>query len=92
MTFDKVSDKDCMKAISMDLRKRIVEAYDSGEGTRQEIADRFKVSIHLVKKLLLQKKEEQFRFLVETTSDFIWEVDEKGTYLCQSPGKIHVGI
>ncbi len=32
-----------MKAISMDLRKRIVEAYDAGEGTRQEIADRFMV-------------------------------------------------
>ncbi len=28
-----------MKAISMDLRKRIVEPYDEGEGTRQEIAD-----------------------------------------------------
>jgi len=37
-----------MKAISMDLRKRIVETYDAGEGTRQEIADRFKVSIHMV--------------------------------------------
>ena len=35
--------------------------------------------------LQLQKKEEQFRFLVETTSDFIWEVDEKGTYTYVSP-------
>ena len=35
--------------------------------------------------LLLQKKEEQFRVLVETTSDFIWEIDEKGTYTYVSP-------
>ena len=47
----------CMKPISMDLRKRIVEAYDAGEGTRQEIADRFKVSLHMVKKLLAQRRK-----------------------------------
>jgi transposase len=41
----------------MDLRKRIVEAYDAGEGTRQEIAQRFKVSLHMVKKLLGQRKK-----------------------------------
>ena len=46
-----------MKAISMDLRKRIVEAYDAGEGTRQEIADRFMVSVHMVKKLLAQRRK-----------------------------------
>jgi len=45
-----------MKTISMDLRKRIVEAYDAKEGTRQEIADRFKVSLAMVKKLLEQRK------------------------------------
>jgi len=45
-----------MKAISIDLRKRIVESYDAGEGTRQEIADRFKVSVHMVKKLLAQRR------------------------------------
>jgi transposase len=45
-----------MKAISMDLRKRIVESYDAGEGTRQEIADRFKVSIHMVKLLSQRRK------------------------------------
>jgi transposase len=46
-----------MKPISMDLRKRIVEAYDAGEGTRQEIAERFKVSVHMVKKLLSQRRK-----------------------------------
>ena len=44
-----------MKTISIDLRKRIVDAYDAQEGTRQEFADRFKVSLALVKKLLRQR-------------------------------------
>jgi hypothetical protein len=29
------------KAISLDLRERAVDAYENGEGTYQEIADRF---------------------------------------------------
>jgi transposase len=45
-----------MNCLSYDLRKRIVEAYDAGEGTRQEIAQRFKVSLPMVKKLLHQRK------------------------------------
>jgi transposase len=45
-----------MNPISIDLRQRIVEAYDAGEGTRQEIAERFKVSVHMVKKLLAQRR------------------------------------
>jgi len=45
-----------MRTISIDLRKRIVEAYDAKEGTRQEIAVRFKVSLAMVKKLLAQRK------------------------------------
>jgi len=46
-----------MKPTSIDLRERIVAAYDADEGTRQRIADRFKVSLGLVKKLLAQRKE-----------------------------------
>lgn len=46
-----------MKALSYDLRKRIIEACDDKEGTQQQIADRFKVSVHMVKKLLLQRKK-----------------------------------
>lgn len=45
-----------MKPTSIDLRERIVAAYDACEGTRQQIADRFKVSLGLVKKLLAQRK------------------------------------
>ena len=40
----------------MDLRTRIMAVYDAGEGTRQEIADRFMVSLGMVKKLIQQRK------------------------------------
>lgn len=41
-----------MKAFSLDLRERVVAAYERGEGTRKEIADRFGVSEGFVKKML----------------------------------------
>ena len=40
----------------MDLRERILACYDAREGTRQTIADRFRVSLGLVKKLLQQRR------------------------------------
>lgn len=43
------------KTLSGDLRERIVAAYDAKEGTREEIAKRFKVSLGMVKKLLAQR-------------------------------------
>ena len=43
------------KAISLDLRERIVTAYEGKEGTREEVARRFKVSVGMVKKLLAQR-------------------------------------
>ena len=45
-----------MKTLSIDLRERIVAAYDSGEGTRADIALRFRVSLGMVKKLLQQRR------------------------------------
>jgi len=42
--------------ISMDLRERILAAYDNEEGTRAEIADRFRVSLGMIKKLLQQRR------------------------------------
>jgi transposase len=45
-----------MKPTSIDLRERIVAAYDAGEGNMQQVADRFKVSLGLVKKLLAQRR------------------------------------
>ncbi len=44
-----------MKTLSIDLRERILAAYDGGQETRQEIADRFMVSLGMVKKLLQQR-------------------------------------
>ena len=46
-----------MKTLSMDLRQRILNGYDEGGGTRQEIADRYRVSLGMVKKLLVQRKK-----------------------------------
>ena len=43
------------KTLSLDLRERIVVAYDAKEGTREEVAKRFKVSLGMVKKLLGQR-------------------------------------
>ena len=46
-----------MKPISIHVRQQIVNACDAEEGTRQEIADRFSVSLGMVKKLLAQRKK-----------------------------------
>ena len=43
------------KTLSVDLRERIVAAYDAKEGTREEVAKRFNVSEGMVKKLLAQR-------------------------------------
>ena len=43
------------KTLSVDLRERIVAAYEAKEGTREEVAKRFRVSVGMVKKLLGQK-------------------------------------
>lgn len=43
------------QTLSLDLRERIVAAYDAKEGTREEVAKRFKVSLGMVKKLLAQR-------------------------------------
>ena len=45
-----------MKTLSLDLRERILVAYDAREETRQGVADRFRVSLGMVKKLLQQRR------------------------------------
>jgi transposase len=45
-----------MRTTSLDLRERILGSYDHKEGTRAEIAHRFRVSLGLVKKLLQQRR------------------------------------
>jgi transposase len=46
-----------MQALSMDLRKRVVGAYDAGEGKSRELAKRFGVSDRWIRKLLRQRRE-----------------------------------
>lgn len=43
--------------LSLDLRESIVRSYDKGQGTREEIAQRFSVSLGMVKKLLQQRRK-----------------------------------
>jgi transposase len=45
-----------MGTLSQDLRERIVAAYDRGDSTRQQIADRYNVSLGMVKKLVQQRR------------------------------------
>jgi transposase len=45
-----------MRTTSLDLRERILASYDNDEGTRTETAQRFRVSLGLVKKLLQQRR------------------------------------
>ena len=45
-----------MRTLSLDLRERIVAAYDSGHETRESVASRFRVSVGMVKKLLQQRR------------------------------------
>jgi transposase len=44
------------RTTSMDLRERILASYDEGKGTREEVANRFRVSLGMVKKLLQQRR------------------------------------
>jgi transposase len=45
-----------MRTLSLDLRERILASYDHEEGTREEIAGRYRVSLGMVKKLLQQRQ------------------------------------
>jgi len=45
-----------MRTLSLDLRERILASYDHKEGSRDEIAERYRVSLGMVKKLLQQRR------------------------------------
>ena len=45
-----------MRTLSLDLRERILASYDHQEGTRAEVANRYRVSLGMVKKLLQQRR------------------------------------
>ncbi len=46
-----------MQALSLDLRERIVESYESGEGSYAAIAERFSVGPTVVGKFVRQKRD-----------------------------------
>jgi transposase len=46
-----------MKTLSLDLRERILAAYDAKDATREMVAARFRVSLGMVKKLLQQRRQ-----------------------------------
>ena len=45
-----------MRTLSLDLRERILASYDHEEGTRDQVAHRYRVSLGMVKKLLQQRR------------------------------------
>jgi transposase len=45
-----------MGTLSLDLRERILRSYDREEGTREQTAQRYQVSLGMVKKLLQQRR------------------------------------
>jgi transposase len=47
-----------MKAYSLDLRRKIVEAYLSGQGSMQQMADQFNVARSFVQKLVKRYQDE----------------------------------
>ena len=46
-----------MKAYSLDLRQRVVRAYEQGKGSLAQVAEQFNVGQTFVKKMLRQKRE-----------------------------------
>lgn len=46
-----------MKTLSLEMRERILAAFDAGKNTREQIARRFRVSTGMVKKLIQQRRE-----------------------------------
>ena len=46
-----------MKTYSMDLRERVVAACDARDGTREQIAARFSVSVSWIRDLLRRRRE-----------------------------------
>ena len=48
-----------MKAYSLDLRKKIVETYETGGITQRELATRFRVSLNFIVTLLRRVRRDQ---------------------------------
>ena len=50
-------DRNSMKAYSIDLRQKIVEAYNNQEGSQRQLAKRFRVSLSFVQSLLQRYRQ-----------------------------------
>ena len=61
------------------VEERTIELKMVNEQLQQELTERKKADD------LLKESEEKYRSLVETTNDWIWEVDENGVYTYCSP-------
>lgn len=48
-----------MKSYSLDLREKIVETYQAGGISQRELADRFRVSLNFIVKLLRRLRKDQ---------------------------------
>ena len=48
-----------MKAYSVELREKIVQAYENNEGSQRQLASRFKVSLSFIERLLKRYREKQ---------------------------------
>jgi transposase len=46
-----------MEALPIRFRSRVVQAYDKGEGTQVELAQRFGISVRWLQKLLAQRRQ-----------------------------------
>jgi transposase len=46
-----------MKPYSLDLRAKIAAAYDRGDGSQSELAERFDVSLSFIEKLLRRRRQ-----------------------------------
>ena len=79
-----------MRTLSLDLRERILAAYDNHEGTREEVAVRYRVSLGMVKKLLQQRRRTgdiapRHRYSGRKPTILVWHQRQMRTRLARKP-------
>ncbi|MBD1936981.1 PAS domain S-box protein [Microcoleus sp. FACHB-68] len=67
------------QALEMRVQERTAELSEANEQLRREIAEKLQVEE------ALRESEDRFRNLIETTSDWVWEIDENAVYTYASP-------
>ncbi len=65
-----------MKAYSVDLRQRVIDAYEQEEGSQRELAKRFKVSLAFIQTLLKRYRTEKTIEPKPHTGGFTAKLDE----------------